>query len=496
MAKGNTTVLSDFTHNTPPRRSRGAISNPANRFESLSLENDPDGTDDFEPSPVRTEFYRDATKSVLTRNSSPDVPFDLSINPYRGCEHGCVYCFARPTHEFLGFSSGLDFESRIVVKENAPELLRQELAKRSYRPEPIALSPNTDSYQPIERRLKLTRRCLEVFAECRNPVGIVTKNALVTRDLDLLQELANYDAVNVFISVTSLDSELRRILEPRTSPPAARLRAIRELSGVGIPTGVLVAPIIPAINDHEITKIIAAAAEAGATSAGYVILRLPHAVAPMFEEWLDQHFPDRKDKVLNQVRSMRGGELYESQFGRRMTGSGIHAEKITQMFEIAVRRAKLNGRPRTNCPQQTSAAPKATNWICFVYLTPLASLKRANRRKRAPTGSRMIPSPGSAPWVTRPPRMNPPGTSSVAAVRQRETSWRTAPSRFIRASPAANAIFISDSSVPCAWPSRSISRCVSLAPVSMYQPTRNARKASSSTPRLTKTKSDHQPNLK
>ena len=343
MAKGNTTVLSDFAHNTPPRRSRGAISNPANRFESLSLENDPDGTDDFEPSPVRTEFYRDATKSVLTRNSSPDVPFDLSINPYRGCEHGCVYCFARPTHEFLGFSSGLDFESRIVVKENAPELLRQELAKRSYRPEPIALSPNTDSYQPIERRLKLTRRCLEVFAECRNPVGIVTKNALVTRDLDLLQELANYDAVNVFISVTSLDSELRRILEPRTSPPAARLRAIRELSGAGIPTGVLVAPIIPAINDHEIPKIIAAAAEAGATSAGYVILRLPHAVAPMFEEWLDQHFPDRKDKVLNQVRSMRGGELYESQFGRRMTGSGIHAEKIMQMFEISVRRAKLNG---------------------------------------------------------------------------------------------------------------------------------------------------------
>ena len=172
MAKGNTSVLSDFAHNRPPRRSRGAISNPANRFESLSLENDPDGTDDFEPSPVRNEFYRDATKSVLTRNSSPDVPFDLSINPYRGCEHGCVYCFARPTHEFLGFSSGLDFESRIVVKENAPELLRQELAKRSYRPEPIALSPNTDSYQPIERRLKLTRRCLEVFAECRNPVGL------------------------------------------------------------------------------------------------------------------------------------------------------------------------------------------------------------------------------------------------------------------------------------------------------------------------------------
>ena len=343
MAKGNTSVLSDFEHNTPPCRSRGSISNPANRFESLSLENDPDWTDDFELTPVRTEFYRDATKSGLTRNSSPDVPFDLSINLYRGCEHCCVYCFPRPTHEFLGFSSGLDFESRIVVKENAPELLRQELAKRSYRPEPIALSPNTDSYQPIERRLKLTRRCLEVFAECRNPVGIVTKNALVTRDLDLLQELANYDAVNVFISVTSLDLELRRILEPRTSPPAARLRAIRELSGAGIPTGVLVAPIIPAINDHEIPKIIAAAAEAGATSAGHVILRLPHTVAPMFGEWLDQHFPDRKDKVLNQVRSMTGGELYESQFGRRMTGSGIHAEKITQMFDIAVRRAKLNG---------------------------------------------------------------------------------------------------------------------------------------------------------
>jgi len=247
-------------------------------------------------------------------------------------------------HEFLGFSSGLDFESRIMVKENAPELLRKELAKPSYRPEPIALSPNTDSYQPIERKLKLTRRCLEVFVECRNPVGIMTKNALVIRDLDLLQELAKHNAVNVFISVTSLDTELRRILEPRTSSPAARLNAIRELSGAGIPTGVLVAPIIPAVNDHEIPEIIAAAAEAGATSAGYVIIRLPHAVAPMFEEWLEQHFPDRKEKVLNQVRSMRGGELYRSQFGKRMIGSGIHAEKISQMFEIAVRKAKLNGR--------------------------------------------------------------------------------------------------------------------------------------------------------
>ena len=278
--------MSDSAHNTPTQRSRGAISNPANRFESLAYENDADGTDDFEPSLVRTEFYRDATQSVLTRNDSPDVPFDVSLNPYRGCEHGCVYCFARPTHEFLGFSSGIDFESRIVVKENAPELLRKELAKRSYRPGPIALSPNTDCYQPIERKLKLTRRCLEVFAECRNPVGIVTKNALITRDLDLLCDLARYDAVNVFISVTTLDPELRRILEPRTSPPAARLRAIRELSEAGIPTGVLVAPIIPAINDHEIPKLIASVAEAGATSAGYVLLRLPHSVAPMFEEWL------------------------------------------------------------------------------------------------------------------------------------------------------------------------------------------------------------------
>jgi DNA repair photolyase len=341
--------VSDSVHNKPTQRSRGAISNPANRFESLAYENDADGTDDFEPSPVRTEFYRDATQSVLTRNNSPDVSFDVSLNPYRGCEHGCVYCFARPTHEFLGFSSGLDFESRIVVKENAPELLRKELAKRSYRPEPIALSPNTDCYQPIERKLKLTRRCLEVFAEFRNPVGIVTKNALVTRDLDLLCELARYDAVNVFISVTTLDPELRRILEPRTSPPAARLRAIRELSEAGIPTGVLVAPIIPAINDHEIPKLVAAAGEAGATSAGYVLLRLPHSVAPMFEEWLGEHFPDRKEKVLNQVRSMRSGELYESEYGKRMTGNGIHAEKIAQLFEIAVRKAKLNGRRHELC---------------------------------------------------------------------------------------------------------------------------------------------------
>ena len=350
--------MSDSSHNTPLQRSRGAISNPANRFESLAYENDADGTDDFEPSPVRTEFYRDATQSVLTRNDSPDVPFDVSLNPYRGCEHGCVYCFARPTHEFLGFSSGLDFESRIVVKENAPELLRKELAKRSYRPEPIALSPNTDCYQPIERKLKLTRRCLEVFAECRNPVGIVTKNALVTRDLDLFCDLARYDAVNVFISLTTLDPELRRILEPRTSPPAARLRAIRELSEAGIPTGVLVAPIIPAINDHEIPKLIAAATEAGATSAGYVLLRLPHSVAPMFEEWLGEHFPDRKEKVLNQVRSMRCGELYESEYGKRMTGKGIHAEKIARLFEIAVRKAKLNGRRHELCTAHFRRPPE------------------------------------------------------------------------------------------------------------------------------------------
>lgn len=290
-----------------------------------------------------TKFFHDRTQTILNRNDSPDIGFEYSINPYRGCEHGCIYCYARPFHEYLGFSAGLDFETRIMVKTNAPELLRAELAAPKWQPQTIAMSGVTDCYQPVERKLKLTRRCLEVLAEFRNPVGIVTKNALVTRDLDLLAELARFNAVVVFISVTTLDSELRRVMEPRTSPPAARLATIRKLSAAGIPVGLMVAPVIPGLTDHEIPNIVAAAAEAGAKHAGTVTLRLPFAVAPLFEDWLSKHFPDRKEKVLHRLQDLRGGKLYDAKFGKRMTGEGIFADQIQQMFSVACRRAGIGG---------------------------------------------------------------------------------------------------------------------------------------------------------
>lgn len=319
---------------------RGAAGNPANRFEKIHLERDADWNPEEDLLP-RTQFLKDHSSSIITYNDSPDVGFEASINPYRGCEHGCAYCYARPFHEYLGFSSGLDFETRIMVKENAPELLRKELSSRKWKPQVIALSGVTDCYQPVERKLKLTRRCLEVLAEFRNPVAIVTKNNLVTRDLDLLGELARHQAAAVFISLTTLDTELRKVMEPRTSPPAARLGAIRALRDAGVPVGVLVAPVIPGLTDHEIPGLISAAAEAGAQFAGHVTLRLPHAVAPLFEQWLTQHFPEKKDKVLNRLRAMRGGKLYEAQFGRRMAGDGIFAEQIEQMFNVTCRKAGL-----------------------------------------------------------------------------------------------------------------------------------------------------------
>ena len=322
---------------------RGTTEQPANRFVATHRERDPDAEDldpAEEPLP-RTDFLRDNTQSILTTNDSPDLGFTYSLNPYRGCEHGCIYCYARPYHEYLGFSAGFDFESKIMVKHNAPELLRRELASPKWQPQSIAMSGVTDCYQPVEGKLQITRRCLEVLAEFRNPVGIVTKNALVTRDLDVLSELARHHCVVVLISLTTLDPELRSILEPRTSPPAARLATIRKLSEAGIPVGVMTAPIIPAINDHELPKLIAAAAEAGAKFAGKVVLRLPHAVAPLFEAWLTRHFPDRKEKVLNQIRALRGGQLNDPRFGSRMTGEGIFAEQISRMFHAACQRAGL-----------------------------------------------------------------------------------------------------------------------------------------------------------
>ena len=327
-------------NNTASIPARGAASNPANRFEPIHFERDADWNPEEEPLPT-TQFLRDHSRTILNRNDSPDIGFEFSLNPYRGCEHGCIYCYARPTHEYLGFSAGLDFETRIMVKQDAPRLLREELSSPKWQPQTIALSGVTDCYQPVERRLKLTRGCLEVLAEFRNPVGIVTKNQLVTRDLDLLTELARHNAVAVFVSVTTLDTDLRKIMEPRTSPPAARLATLQTLAQAGVPVGVMVAPVIPGLTDHEIPAILAAAVAAGARSAGYVTLRLPYAVAPLFEQWLATHFPEKKEKVLNRLRALRGGKLYDAQFGKRMTGEGIFAEQIEQMFHVACRRAGI-----------------------------------------------------------------------------------------------------------------------------------------------------------
>ena len=286
---------------------RGASWSPANRFEKLHVDvNDLDVVDveaDEGERPRReTQFFRDGTKTIITRNNSPDVGFETSLNPYRGCEHGCIYCYARPTHEYLGFSAGLDFESKIMVKTNAPELLRAELERPGWKPQVLVMSGVTDPYQPVEKKLRITRGCLEVLAKFRNPVAIITKNRLVTRDADLLRELANYNAVAVNISVTSLDPKLQRVLEPRTSSPQARLDTISQLHAEGIPVGVMVAPVIPGLTDHEVPKILEACANAGAQFAGYTIVRLPWAVAPLFEHWLEEHFPDRKEKVLGRIR--------------------------------------------------------------------------------------------------------------------------------------------------------------------------------------------------
>ena len=310
-----------------------------NRFERVAVELEVPG-----PERVPTEILHDGSRSIIATNDSPDVGFSASINPYRGCEHGFIYCYARPSHEYLGFSAGLDFESRIMVKEDAPELLRKELASPRWVPKTIALSGNTDCYQPTERKLEITRRCLGVFAEFLNPVAVITKNELVTRDIDHLRALAEHQAVAVALSITTLDGELARRMEPRASHPRDRLKAIERLAAAGIPVSVMVAPVVPGITDHEIPRILEAAAAAGARTAGYVVLRLPGAVAGLFESWLEEHFPDRKDKVLNRVREMRGGKIYDSSFGSRMRGEGVFAEQIRTTFETFRRRHGLDQR--------------------------------------------------------------------------------------------------------------------------------------------------------
>ena len=328
--------MSDRPASAP--RGRGAASNPPNRFERLVFVRDADWDPEQDPAP-RTHFLRDLTQTVITYNDSPDIPFSAGINPYRGCEHGCSYCYARPFHEYLGFSAGLDFETRIMVKANAPELLRRELGARSWRPQTLAMSGVTDCYQPVERRLQITRRCLAVLAEFRNPVSVVTKNFLVTRDLDLLRELAAHKAVQVNFSINSLDADLARQLEPRASSPRQRLAGVELLANAGVPVGVLVAPVIPALTDHEIPAVLAAAKAAGAVWAGTEVLRLPLAVAPIFVQWLERTIPEKKDKVLGRLRAMRGGRLNDARFGKRMRGEGFFAEQISQMFEVACRRA-------------------------------------------------------------------------------------------------------------------------------------------------------------
>jgi DNA repair photolyase len=328
-----------------PRHGRGASWNPQNRFETLAYSVDEDAYVDLEDdSSPKTILMRDPTRTIIATNDSPDISFEASVNPYRGCEHGCIYCFARPSHEYLGFSAGLDFETRILVKEDAPELLREELASPKWKPKTIVMSGVTDPYQPVERKLEITRRCLAVLADFRNPVGIITKNQLVTRDVDHLGELASFGAVRVFISVTTLDAKLGRVMEPRTSSPELRLAAIETLAKAGIPVGVMVGPVIPALTEHELPQILAAAKNAGADWAGFVVLRLPWAVAPLFEQWLEEHFPDRKQKVLNRVRELREGKLYDSTWSIRQRGKGIFAEQIQSLFQIGCRKVGLNER--------------------------------------------------------------------------------------------------------------------------------------------------------
>jgi DNA repair photolyase len=332
----------------PPqvRKGRGAVSNIPGRFEVQTVEVSDDGwwqdADELEPAAVPTQVIAETAKSILNRNQSPDLPFSVSLNPYRGCEHGCVYCFARPTHSYLGLSPGLDFETRIYAKTNAPELLRRELAAPAYTPSAIALGVNTDAYQPCERQLGITRRLLEVLLECRHPVGLITKSSLIERDLDILGEMAAHKLVTVAITLTTLDHTLSRLLEPRATSPSRRLQTIRRLSDAGIPVSVSVAPIIPHITEPELENVLNAAMDAGATWGTYVILRLPWEVNPLFQEWLQAHFPLRAEKVMNCIRDMRGGKENDPNFGSRMRGEGIWADLIRQRFKKTLKQRAMS----------------------------------------------------------------------------------------------------------------------------------------------------------
>jgi DNA repair photolyase len=334
-----------FTSVPQMERGRGARVNPSGRFESLTEELVDDGWGSLAELPrLKTEIFIETPKSIITRNQSPDISFDRSINPYRGCEHGCVYCYARPAHSYMGLSPGLDFESKLFIKPNAAALLREELTAPNYEPRTIALGANTDPYQPIERTYRITRSVIEVLGEFKHPFGIVTKSYSVTRDIDLLKPLAALGLVKVAVSITTLDPKLARAMEPRASSPAKRLAAIEALSAAGIPTVVMIGPIIPGLNDHEIEVILKAAYAAGAREAGYTMLRLPHEVKDIFKDWLTKEFPDRARKVMALVKSVRGGEENDANFGTRMTGSGPYAWTIGRRFQLAAQRLGLNVR--------------------------------------------------------------------------------------------------------------------------------------------------------
>jgi len=327
------------------RRGRGAGINMSGRFEPRSRETFDDGWESLEDlPPFKTEVQVEKPRTVITRNESPDISFDRSINPYRGCEHGCIYCFARPTHAYMGLSAGLDFEAKLFAKPDAPRLLERELARQDYKVRPIAIGTNTDPYQPIEKEWRIMRQILEVLRDANHPVMIVTKSAMVTRDIDILAPMAEKGLVRVGISVTTLDRKLARTMEPRASTPSKRLEAIRMLAEAGIPAGVLVSPIIPALNDHEIERVLEGARTAGATEASYVLLRLPLEVSPLFRDWLLRNYPDRYRHVMSLIRSMRGGKDYDAEFGKRMKGAGPYAWQIGRRFEIATRKFGLNRR--------------------------------------------------------------------------------------------------------------------------------------------------------
>ena len=327
------------------QKGRGAVSNMQGRYELNAREPYDDcwEREEEEARPWKTQVTEEICKSILSRNASLDLPFSVSLNPYRGCEHGCIYCFARPTHSYLGLSPGMDFESKIFAKVNAPEMLRRELAKPGYEPQSIALGVNTDAYQPCERERKLTRRVLEVLQECQHPVGLITKSSLIERDIDILAPMAARRQAGVAVTLTTLDPAIARTLEPRAAAPARRLRTIRTLTEAGIPVAVSIAPIIPFVTEPDIERILEAVKEAGAVSAHYTVLRLPWEVAPLFREWLQAHFPERAQRVMNRVREMRGGKDYDSDFGTRMKGEGVWAELIRQRFKIAAQRLGLTG---------------------------------------------------------------------------------------------------------------------------------------------------------